>query len=90
MIGDSARFFEPTPNSATRNPEGQVFSILDSRFSAPLKLLAYVACGIKVMISPEQDRDSALLRLADALSALYPSGSEERRLLDAMLLVIPR
>jgi len=29
-------------------------------------------------------------RLANALSALYPPGSEEKRLLDAMLLAIPR
>ncbi len=30
------------------------------------------------------------LRLANALSALYPTGSEEKRLLDAMLVAIPR
>jgi putative DNA methylase len=30
------------------------------------------------------------LRLANALSALYPQGSEEKRLLDAMLLAVPR
>jgi hypothetical protein len=30
------------------------------------------------------------LRLANALSALYPKESEEKRLLDAMLLAVPR
>ncbi len=30
------------------------------------------------------------LRLANALSALYPKQSEEKRLLDAMLLAMPR
>jgi putative DNA methylase len=30
-----------------------------------------------------------LLRLANALSALYPQGCEEKRLLDAMLLAVP-
>ncbi len=30
------------------------------------------------------------LRLANALSALYPKDSEEKRLLDAMLLAVPR
>jgi hypothetical protein len=30
------------------------------------------------------------LRLANALSALYLLGSEEKRLLDAMLLAVPR
>jgi len=31
-----------------------------------------------------------VLRLANALSALYPKESEEKRLLDAMLLAVPR
>ena len=30
------------------------------------------------------------LRLANALTALYPRGSQEKRLLDAMLLAVPR
>jgi len=30
------------------------------------------------------------LRLSNALSALYPKGSEEKRLLDAILLAMPR
>ncbi len=30
------------------------------------------------------------LRLANALSALYPKESEEKKLLDAMLLAMPR
>jgi len=30
------------------------------------------------------------VRLANALSALYPTHSEEKRLLDAMLLAVPR
>jgi hypothetical protein len=30
------------------------------------------------------------LRLANALSVLYPIGSEEKRLSDAMLLAVPR
>ena len=38
----------------------------------------------------EQDRGPSFLRLANALSALYPRGSEEKRLLDAMLLAVPR
>ena len=43
-----------------------------------------------VLIRAEQDRSPDLLRLANALSALYPTGSEEERLLDAMLLAVPR
>jgi hypothetical protein len=36
------------------------------------------------------ERGPDFLRLANALSALYPTGSEEKRLLDAMLLAVPR
>ena len=35
------------------------------------------------------DRRPDSLRLANALSALYPKDSEEKRLLDAMLLAVP-
>lgn len=35
-------------------------------------------------------RGPDFLRLANALSPLYPKGSEEKRLLDAMLLAVPR
>jgi hypothetical protein len=43
-------------------------------------------------IRQAMDRQGApfYLRLANALSALYPRGSEEKRLLDAMLLAVPR
>jgi hypothetical protein len=33
---------------------------------------------------------SDFIRLANALSALYPKQSEEKRLLDAMLLAMPK
>jgi len=36
------------------------------------------------------ERGPDYLRLANALSALYPKASEEKRLLDAMLLAVPR
>jgi hypothetical protein len=41
-------------------------------------------------LKPEQDQNPDFLRLANALSALYPIDSEEKRLLDAMLLAMPR
>jgi hypothetical protein len=37
----------------------------------------------------EQDQGPAFLRLANAFSALYPKESDEKRLLDAMLLAVP-
>lgn len=41
-------------------------------------------------IKAEQDRGPDFLRLANAPSALFPVVSEEKRLLDAMLLAVPR
>ena len=48
------------------------------------------ANALRTLIAAEQDRGPDFLRLANALSALYPRGSNEKRLLDAMLLVLPR
>jgi putative DNA methylase len=46
--------------------------------------------ALRALLKAEQDRGADFLRLANALSALYPKGSEEKRLLDAMLLGVPR
>ncbi|MBI3319956.1 MAG: DUF1156 domain-containing protein, partial [Candidatus Omnitrophica bacterium] len=46
--------------------------------------------GLRALIKAEQERGPDFLRLANALSALYPRSSEEKRLLDAMLLAVPR
>ncbi|HEY2955870.1 MAG TPA: DUF1156 domain-containing protein [Candidatus Eisenbacteria bacterium] len=46
--------------------------------------------ALRALLKAEQERGPDFLRLANALSALYPKGSEEKRLLDAMLVVIPR
>jgi len=46
--------------------------------------------ALRALLKSEQDRGPDFLRLANALSALYPKHSEEKRLLDAMLLAIPR
>ncbi len=48
------------------------------------------ANALRALLKAEQDRGPDFLRLANALSALYPKGSEEKRLLDAMLLAVPR
>ena len=44
------------------------------------------ANALHALVRAEQERGPDFLRLANALSALYPRGSEEKRLLDAMLL----
>ena len=41
------------------------------------------------LLKAEQERGPDFLRLANAFSALYPKGSEEKRLIDAMLLAVP-
>lgn len=46
--------------------------------------------ALRALLKSEQERGPDFLRLANALSALYPQGSEEKRLLDAMLLAVPR
>ena len=48
------------------------------------------ANALRALISAEQERGPDFLRLANALSALYPRGGREKRLLDAMLLAVPR
>jgi hypothetical protein len=42
------------------------------------------------LLKAEQERGLEFLRLGNALSALYPKDSEEKRLLAAMLLAMPK
>lgn len=46
--------------------------------------------ALRALLKAEQDRGPDFLRLGNALSALYPRESEEKRLLDAMLLAVPK
>ena len=46
--------------------------------------------ALRNLVAAERERGPDFERLANALSALYPRGSEEKRLLDAMLLASPR
>jgi putative DNA methylase len=46
--------------------------------------------ALRNLLKAEQERSPDFLRLANALSALYPKENEEKRLLDAMLLGVPR
>ncbi len=48
------------------------------------------ATALNALLEAEMQRGPDFLRLANALSALYPKDSEEKRLLDAMLLAVPR
>ena len=46
--------------------------------------------ALRSLLAAEQERGPEFLRLANALSALYLKTSEEKRLLDAMLLAMPK
>ena len=63
---------------------------LDRVHAAMLLQAGGHANALRALIAAEQDRSPDFLRLANALSALYPRGSREKRLLDAMLLAAPR
>ncbi|MCK6469153.1 MAG: DUF1156 domain-containing protein [Candidatus Brocadia sinica] len=46
--------------------------------------------ALRALLKAEQEKSPDFLRLANALSALYPKNSEEKRLIDAMLLAMPK
>jgi hypothetical protein len=63
---------------------------LDRVHAGMLLQAAGRANALRLLLKAEQERGPEFLRLANALSALYPKESEEKRLLDAMLLAMPR
>jgi len=63
---------------------------LDRVHAAMLLQAGGRANALRSMLKSETERSPDFLRLANALSALYPKESEEKRLLDAMLLSAPR
>ena len=65
-------------------------TVLDRVHAAMLLQASGHANALRTLIDAEQDRGPEFLRLANALSALYPRGSQEKRLLDAMLLAVPQ
>jgi putative DNA methylase len=71
-------------------PAPQPVTTLDRLHAAMLLQASGQANGLRAMLKEEQQRGPDFLRLANALSALYPKDSEEKRLLDAMLLAVPR
>lgn len=63
---------------------------LDRVHAAMLLQASGRANALRALLKAELERGPEFLRLANALSALYPRESEEKRLLDAMLLAVPR
>jgi hypothetical protein len=77
-----------TPDEAPTVAPGT--TTLDRVHIAMLLQASGKANALRTMLKSEQERGPDFLRLANALSALYPRDSEEKRLLDAMLLAVPR
>jgi putative DNA methylase len=46
--------------------------------------------ALRALLEAENERGSDFMRLANALTALYPRESEEKRLLDALLVNVRR
>ena len=78
--------------SATAPAEMQTpdATTLDRVHAAMLLQASGRSHALRSLLRAEQERGPDFLRLANALSALYPSPGEEKRLLDAMLLAVPR
>ena len=75
--------------SAVEGDSMREATTLDRVHAAMLLQASGQSNALRALIKSEQDRGPDFLRLANALSALYPTGSEEKRLLDAMLLAVP-
>ncbi|MDE0426535.1 MAG: hypothetical protein OXN25_16920 [Candidatus Poribacteria bacterium] len=75
------------PEDALQGPDA---TTLDRIHAGMLLQASGHANALRKLITAEQDRGPDFLRLANALSALYPRWSHEKRLLDAMILAVPR
>ena len=82
--------YDPVTN-AVRSTEAEKVAawFLDSDYDGRCFCICH-ANAYRALIKEEQERGPAFLRLANALPALDPKDSEEKRLLNAMLLAMPR
>ena len=80
------------PDGSLADPElkkDREATTLDQVHAAMLLQARGQTNGLRALIKAETERGPYFRHLANALSALYPKGSEEKRLLDAMLLAAP-
>src|SRR5215813_13662919 len=73
-----------------RNIEHQGATTLDRVETAMLFQAGRRANALHALLKAEVERGPDFVRLANALAALYPAGSEEKRSLEAMLLAAPK
>ena len=71
-------------------PPARDATALDRVHAAMLLQAGGHSNALRALVAAEQARGPDFLRLANALSALYPRGGAEKRLIDAMLLAAPR
>ena len=88
--GRGQRRSNAAPASSNELETQRDATTLDRVHAAMLLQAAGRTEALRNLLRAEQDRGPDFLRLANALSALYPRGSEEKRLLDGMLLAVPR
>ena len=88
--GRTQRRRNVTPGLGNQQETQREATTLDRVHAAMLLQGAGRTEALRNLLRAEQDRGPDFLRLANALSALYPRGSEEKRLLDGMLLAVPR
>jgi hypothetical protein len=86
--GKRKKVAEPVSDEELKSHRG--VTTLDRVHAAMLLQAGGRTNALRALLKSEQDRGPDFLRLANALSALYPKDSEEKRLLDAMLLAMPR
>jgi putative DNA methylase len=81
---------DPLPEGGGEHKLTWGATTLDRVHTAMLLQAAGRANALRALLRSEVERGPDFLRLANALAALYPKGSEERRLVEAMLLAVPR
>jgi putative DNA methylase len=79
-----------TATSVPEPPAPHPVTTLDRLHAAMLLQRGGQTNGLRAMLREETQRGPDFLRLANALSRLYPKDSDEKRLLDAMLLAVTR
>jgi putative DNA methylase len=86
--GRRRRGVTTAPDQALQTQRGA--TTLDRVHAAMLLQASGRANALRALLKDEVDRGPDFVRLSNALSALYPTGSDEKRLVDAMLLAAPR
>ena len=76
--------------SAAEAPAPEQFTTLDRLHAGMWLQRNGRTNALRALLKDEMQRGPDFLRLANALSRLYPKNSDEKRLLDAMLLAIPK